>query len=186
MEPAKKVELLLHAFALSSLSTDGFTLVLVGGGSLLPELKHLSRELGIEKSVHFAGTTYDVDRLRDIYAHAACSVSPGYVGLSLTQSAGFGVPMAVARDEPHSPEIELAKLGVVEYFERDSAVDLACLLRDMCHRQVDDKRRQWSGYVRDFYSAEAMAPGPDVGPTQHAEFRLPRVKSQRVTRKIRR
>lgn len=159
MEPSKKVGLLVHAFSLSRLSSEGFVLMLVGGGSLLQELKGLVRQLGIADSVHFKGTTYDVCELREIYAQAVCSVSPGYVGLSLTQSVGFGVPMVVARDEPHSPEIELERLGTVEYFDSDSVEHLAGALRTMSHRQLDDRRVAWSSYVRNFYSAEAMAQG---------------------------
>jgi glycosyltransferase involved in cell wall biosynthesis len=45
------------------------------------------------------------------YASAVASVSPGYVGLSIIQSLGRGVPMILARDEPHSPEIEAAVDG---------------------------------------------------------------------------
>ena len=49
--------------------------------------------------------------LRAVYDTALCSVSPGYVGLSLIQSLWFGVPAIIARDEPHSPEIEAALEG---------------------------------------------------------------------------
>lgn len=44
----------------------------------------------------------------DVYANALVSVSPGYVGLSLTQSLSFGVPMLIAIDEAHVPEIDAA------------------------------------------------------------------------------
>jgi hypothetical protein len=45
-------------------------------------------------------------------------MSPGYVGLSITQSLSYGVPMIVARDEPHSPEIEAMR-------ERFNAITVA-------------------------------------------------------------
>jgi len=66
-------------------------------------------------------------------------VSPGYVGLSLIQSLGFGVPMLIARDEPHAPEVEAAVEGENSFmFESDSVSALAELLVTMA-----DDRASW-------------------------------------------
>ena len=59
----------------------------------------------------FAGHVGDAGAAARVYATAIASVSPGYVGLSITQSLGFGVPMIHADDEPHSPEVEAAVPG---------------------------------------------------------------------------
>ena len=61
--------------------------------------------------VRFAGHVSDFETLSSYYWNALVSVSPGYAGLSLIQSHWFGVPMIIARDEPHAPEIEAAIEG---------------------------------------------------------------------------
>ena len=71
----------------------------------------LVEELGIGDKVNFAGWIDNPDSLRQFYSKAFCSASPAFAGLGLTQSLGFGVPMVVADDEPHSPEIELESTG---------------------------------------------------------------------------
>ena len=52
------------------------------------------------------GGIYDKNMLEKIYKTALCSISPGYVGLSIIQSFSFGVPMIVSKNENHSPEID--------------------------------------------------------------------------------
>lgn len=157
----KKVDLLLQAFALSGLAADGGNLIFVGTGAEKERLTASAHSLGIHESVQFLGHEDRVEALREIYAGAACSVSPGYVGLSLTQSLGFGTPMVVSRDENHSPEIELARFGAVTYFETDSATSLADELTQAVARAnvVDDSRTTLSSTVSQSYSAEAMASG---------------------------
>lgn len=178
----KKVDLLIRGYRASSLHKRRVQLVIVGEGSERENLEFLAAELDIALHVTFLGQIAGVDELRAHYAHALCSVSPGYVGLSLTQSLGFGVPMLVSRDEPHSPEIELARLGGVTYFDTDSASALAAALDTAlaatCHsfpttagvgelraepqtEPVDDSsaRVALAAAVRDSYSAEAMAAG---------------------------
>ena len=64
------------------------------------------------------------------------SVSPGYVGLSLTQSLWFGVPALIARDEPHAPEIEAAKPGMnAVFFDSDEPEALGKALVDAFERR---------------------------------------------------
>ncbi|MDH8179555.1 glycosyl transferase, partial [Klebsiella pneumoniae] len=50
--------------------------------------------------------------LKEIYSKSFVSISPGYVGLSITQSLSFGVPMLVSKDENHSPELEALQTGL--------------------------------------------------------------------------
>ena len=56
--------------------------------------------------VSMFGHVDDYETLKQLYSSSLLSVSPGYVGLSITQSFGFGVPMLVSKDENHSPEVE--------------------------------------------------------------------------------
>lgn len=160
LEAAKKVGRLLTAYAISGLARQGFRLALVGQGAQRGTLVEQAASLGISDSMDFIGSVYETDRLRDIYADAVCSVSPGYAGLSLTQSIGFGVPVLVSRDEAHSPEIELAATGAVTYFDTADDADFALQLRTMvADRPCAATRENWRAYVRQRYSAEAMSDG---------------------------
>jgi glycosyltransferase involved in cell wall biosynthesis len=159
LEPAKKVELLVQAFAQSELSNKGIRLTIVGSGSQSASLAEDAERMGIANSVEFLGHIDDRQALQGIYSSAICSVSPGYAGLSLTQSLGFGVRMLVSRDEPHAPEIELARFGGVTYFDTDDATALAQALRTASASATEADRSVLSAQVATTYSAEAMAIG---------------------------
>ncbi len=161
LEATKRVDLLVEAFALAlPRLPSGTRLVLVGDGSERARLGRRVEELDLGPRVRFVGYCVDVGPLRAIYAGAACSVSPGYVGLSLTQSLGFGVPMVVADDEPHAPEVELATPATVTWFRAGDAGDLAEKLVAGCAGPPGEvaRRRVRSGVLRD-YTADAMATG---------------------------
>ena len=130
---SKKPMLLLEAFAeaLPRLPTDA-CLVLVGDGELLPDLRDRARVLGVRDRVHFTGHVSDFETLRSLYWDALVSVSPGYAGLSVIQSHWFGVPMVIARNEPHAPEIEAAIEGQNAVFvESDSRAALSDAMVDV-------------------------------------------------------
>jgi glycosyltransferase involved in cell wall biosynthesis len=160
LEPAKKPGLLLDAFSAIANRQPGWQLEFVGEGSLRDELCANATNHGLETRVSFLGPIYDVEELAPVYARARCSVSPGFVGLTLTQSLGFGVPMAIADREPHSPEIELAREGgAVVFFEQDSAASLALTLESPAFDISDTQRSKLVAMIRERYSAEAMAQG---------------------------
>jgi glycosyltransferase involved in cell wall biosynthesis len=159
LEPAKKPRLLLDAFALVAAARPEWDLVMVGEGCLRPELSAAADALGLGERVRFPGAIQDVSALAALYARAHCSVSPGYVGLALTQSLGFGVPMVVADCEPHAPEIEMADMGAVVFFRRGSAADLAAALQSPTLLLDASQRRALVEQVRKRYSADAMARG---------------------------
>jgi glycosyltransferase involved in cell wall biosynthesis len=143
----KKPLLLLEAFAgaLPRLPDDT-SLVIVGDGELLPRLRDRARELGVADRVRFTGHVNHFETLSVLYRDALVSVSPGYAGLSVIQSHWFGVPMIIARDEPHAPEIEAAVEGEnAMLVDSDSATALAAALVD-----VFDARARW------------LARGPDI------------------------
>src|SRR5207248_11625357 len=89
--------------------------------------------------IRFLGEITDFEELRRVYGTALASVSPGYVGLSLTQSLWFGVPAIIARDEPHSPEIEAARKDFNSLFIESDSVDA---LSDALVR-VENDRDAW-------------------------------------------
>ena len=71
--------------------------------------------------------------LKYIYANIIAAVSPGYVGLSAIQALGNGIPILVADDEPHAPEIEVCVEGKTALFftsgnpEALASVMISCL-----------------------------------------------------------
>lgn len=155
----KRVDLLVEGFTLSSLPAARHRLVVVGEGPEEERLRRLVSERGIDTSVDFLGSVRDADELRRLYSRALCSVSPGYAGLAVTQSLGFGVPIVVGADEPHAPEIELDRFGGVRYFARGDGTALARSLESMVRRSAGVDARRLAQPVRQWFSAEAMAQG---------------------------
>ena len=93
------------------------------------------------------------------YKHALFSVSPGYVGLSITQSFGFGVPMLISEKEHHSPEIDAARLGFnSKFFITDNIDDLAFNILDFYTHKKDwiKERKLINEECKDLYSIESM------------------------------
>lgn len=156
---AKKVELLVEGFAIAAESNENIRLRLVGSGHAEESIQALVSRLGICGKVTFDGWVEGADRLRSVYANAFCSVSPGFAGLGLTQSLGFGVPMIVADEEPHSPEIELADSGGVTWFSSNSPHGLASAIAESWARRHQVPDIHLSEFIRNRYSAESMANG---------------------------
>ncbi|RAX17031.1 glycosyltransferase [Pseudarthrobacter sp. AG30] len=157
--PTKKVRLLIEAFAIAVRSEPEIRLTLIGGGEELSLLKGMVARLGISEQVAFPGWIDDLSSLREYYSTAFCSASPGFAGLGLTQSLGFGVPMLVAEDEPHSPEIELEASGGVAFFQSDTPDSLAQAILSAWEKRAQAPQAHLSEYVESRYSAEAMANG---------------------------
>ncbi|HCG2922863.1 TPA: glycosyltransferase [Klebsiella pneumoniae] len=124
---AKKAQLLARAFqiALNKLGNDS-KLHFVGDGPEVSSLNSWVESHNLSSRIFIHGHISDYEKLKQLYATSIASVSPGYVGLSITQSLSFGRPMIVADNEPHSPEIEALKPGVTgEFFCANSETDLA-------------------------------------------------------------
>lgn len=161
--PAKKPALALAAYARArdALGVEA-RLVVVGDGPLREELRLLARTLGIADAVEFRGHVTDAHALEEILAETVATLSPGYAGLALTQSLYCGVPVIVARDEPHSPEIETLVEGTTGFFCRsDDVGDLAATLA-RCWQERETwaaRRRELAVATRERYSVEAMADG---------------------------
>lgn len=159
----KKPELLVRAFLLAAPRLPhGTSLAIVGDGPERPALEALARTSpeGLRDRITFLGHRSDRATLQSVYSTATASVSPGYVGLSLIQSLYHGVPMIIARGEPHSPEIEAAREGDnAVFFEEDSVEDLAeALVSVAADRSMwSDRCLEIANACRASYSAEAMA-----------------------------
>jgi glycosyltransferase involved in cell wall biosynthesis len=74
-------------------------------------LEQRSSDAAAADRVRFAGPITEFDALREVFGHSLASVVPGSAGLSLVQSLWFGVPVIVARDESHGPELEAVEEG---------------------------------------------------------------------------
>jgi glycosyltransferase involved in cell wall biosynthesis len=161
MVASKRPDLLLEGFlhALPSLS-PAVRLLMVGDGPLVAALQRQVIEIKETHRVQFFGHVSDVGELRSLYSLALAAVSPGYVGLSIIQSLAFGVPMIVADDEPHAPEIEAARSGLnCVYFTARSVQSLSHTLVDV-HRNADtwrDRSAIIAESCRNTYSVETLA-----------------------------
>jgi glycosyltransferase involved in cell wall biosynthesis len=161
MVEEKRPDLLLSGFleAMPSLS-PGARLLMIGDGPLKESMQRRVAEEQATARVRFFGHTSGRQELQALYATALASVSPGYVGLSITQSLAFGVPMIIADKEPHSPEIEAARAAFnCVFFTARSASSLASALVEV--ERDADRWRERSGEIaqacRNDYSVEKLA-----------------------------
>ena len=159
----KKPSLLLDAFITAcSAGLDVSHLHIVGDGPDLDSLKDIAAKSRFRERIHFYGHSSDYGLLKSLYERSVCSISPGYVGLSITQSFSFGRPMIISRDEPHAPEIEAFLPGENgEFFTTDDVAALAQKLTEFYQ-----ERQYWAAksasmarQVLDNYTYEAMAAG---------------------------
>jgi glycosyltransferase involved in cell wall biosynthesis len=137
-------------------------LVFVGDGPNRSDAQDRVAALGCEARVVFVGWESRFEQLREIYSTAVCSLSTGYAGLSLTQSISFGIPMLIADDEPHAPEIEAAVPDLTAYFfQSDDARDLAAKMAWLWDRrhELRERRAAIRQLVFERYTCEAMAEG---------------------------
>lgn len=158
----KKPELLLKAFAQVAQMRSNLILTFVGDGPQRRHLESQASSLGISSNVAFCGHVSEFESLRSLYAEAVVSVSPGYVGLSITQSFAFGVPMVISRDEVHSPEIEAARSGFnAVFFNSDDKSDLARTLLGVAIEATvwAERGEAIAEACRERYSSEKMAEG---------------------------
>lgn len=108
----KKVDVLIDAFAKAISRLPGeVCLRIIGEGPERLALASQVENVGLTGRVEFSGHRSQIDYLQNAYANAFLAASPGYVGLSAIQALGHGVPVLIARDEPHSPEIEACREG---------------------------------------------------------------------------
>ena len=159
---AKKVRLLLEGFTLAKKNgqlPETARLVFIGDGPEREILEQNVKESGLENIVKFTGHISNIKQLRLHYQSSIFSISPGYVGLSATQSFSFGIPMLIARNEFHSPEIEACRDEFNSlYFDSNNAASLAHKLSVCWQNRAIwiARRREISIWTRNHYSYEVM------------------------------
>jgi glycosyltransferase involved in cell wall biosynthesis len=158
----KKPELLLRAFAEAlgrKLIPCRTRLIVCGDGPERALLSSLASMLCVDANVVFAGHVTGRQQLGRWYAKALFSVSPGYVGLSATQSFSFGVPMVIAEGEDHSPEIEACLNGEnCVFFQSNIVASLADCFGAMFKNKKlwIQKRAEIAKRLRSSYTYEKM------------------------------
>ena len=157
----KKPMLLIQSFQ-QALGSGNFKakLAIFGDGPERDKLQSYIGRYNLGHSIKLMGHEADINILREYYNKSIASVSPGYVGLSITQSISFGVPMIISKHESHAPEIEAAKPDFnCEFFETDSVEALSnTLIRFYRDReQWLLKRKLIVCDCRENYSIELMA-----------------------------
>lgn len=162
LTPEKKPLLALAAFTRIADELPDARLVFVGDGPLRESLEIAAAHSGLTVRVRFLGETFDDASIASVYERARVSLSPGYVGLSITQSHGYGVPMIYCRDEPHAPEVTIAEEGVnaISVPSDEPAAMAEAILRIFRDGDVWTARRPAIvERCREAYSFEAMAEG---------------------------
>lgn len=91
----KGVEYLLEALV----SLKGFTLTICGDGPEKENLEKMCRQLGIEKSVRFAGNVSHTKELPRLLAESDIFVAPLSGGFALIESMAAGLPVVVGNVE---------------------------------------------------------------------------------------
>lgn len=157
----KKPLFLAKAFAktLDNLPAE-VNLNIVGDGEEKETIIKYIKNNSLSNRIKLLGHINDYSKLQKLYKHSICSVSPGYVGLSITQSFGFGVPMLISKNENHSPEIEAAVEGLNSvFFDTDDILSFRESLIEMFNNNIEwiNKRAAICEYCKQNYSIEAMA-----------------------------
>lgn len=162
----KKPDLLIKSYALlSEEKRSAHKLIVIGEGPESDNLKSIARSLKIEDDVIFMGHISDESKLSEIYSKSIASVSPGYVGLSITQSFAFGTPMIISEKENHSPEIEAANKENSVLFESNNIKDLSKKIEFVINNKKYwlEKEKEIKKFCSEQYSCEAMAKGIENG-----------------------
>lgn len=108
----KRVDVLVEAFASVSDQLPSSELVIVGDGPERHFLETLVEELGISSHCRFTGPLLDEKKLGTFFSRAIAYVCPGDVGLGVVHSFAYRVPVIVARDANHGPEIDYVRSGI--------------------------------------------------------------------------
>jgi glycosyltransferase involved in cell wall biosynthesis len=112
LEPDKRVDLLLQAFAMIARHRPAARLAIIGTGADLPRLQGLIASLGIAGCVILAGPLYDDMQIAPWCVAASCFAYPVAIGLSILHAFGYGLPVVTSDDiASHNPEIEALRDG---------------------------------------------------------------------------
>lgn len=152
---------LLRAFHLVQSRLGESKLHIVGKGPLLKEMEDFILSCNLSERVILHNEISDLESLRQIYFKCFTSVVPGFVGLSLVQSLGFGVPAIISTHKMHAPEVYSANEGNSIFFEVGNVNDLAKSLIEMWDKRESSyfDGERISREIQSNYSMEDMVQG---------------------------
>lgn len=156
----KKPTLLLEGFTRAATTLDDLELHIVGEGPERKTLEERALQLPCAERIYFHGRVTAPEALREIYQEGLVAISPGYVGLSCIQAMAHGLPMLIARDEPHAPEIEVCREGIdTIFFDSNDPADMAHRLLGIASERDywGSRSGELSRRIRDKYTTDAMA-----------------------------
>lgn len=160
---SKKPILLVKSFHLSLKNIpDEANLILVGDGGERVLIEKYIKQNNLSNRIKLLGHIDDYKKLKELYSTSLASVSPGYVGLSATQSFGFGVPLIISKNEQHSPEYEAIKINMNStFFNTDSTESLSHEIIKLYKKKElwVNNRTNICNFCRENYSIEVMAEG---------------------------
>ena len=132
LEPDKRVDLLLDAFALVLKRRPKARLVVIGKGTDDDRLRAHAGALGIEDGVRFVGPAYEENALAGWFLAADVFPYPVAIGLSILHAFGYGLPVVTSDDiHSHNPEIDALRDGRngLLYRDGDTADFADCIER---------------------------------------------------------
>jgi len=160
LTPKKKVFFLVKAFKKAlNLIPENANLLIVGDGEEYDKINNYIHNNNLQNRIKLFGHISNYQKLKELYSESFFSVSPGYVGLSVTQSFGFGIPILVSANENHSPEIEAVIDGEnAVFFETDQIDDFLKKLSEIYKKQDFwiEKRKDIVDFCKKNYSTENM------------------------------
>jgi glycosyltransferase involved in cell wall biosynthesis len=155
----KRPHLALEAFRILANLHPEARLTYIGEG---PERERLEADVArmrLGEKVRVLGHVSDWATLRGEFAKTVATVCPGYAGLNITQSLGFGVPVIYAGGEPNAPEIEALNEGnSIEFVAHDAESLAEAMASSWSAKDAwASEASEISAQTRSRYSAEAMA-----------------------------
>lgn len=158
---AKKILFLVKAFKRGLDKLPPTTMLqIIGDGDEKQKIEKFIISNKLEDRIQLLGHISDYNKLKELYSKAYFSVSAGYIGLSVTQSFSFGVPMLVSKDENHSPEIEAVISNKNSlYFTTDDENDFISKLEKIFKEKEywNKERKTIVDSCKKNYSTEVMA-----------------------------
>jgi glycosyltransferase involved in cell wall biosynthesis/GT2 family glycosyltransferase len=104
LEPEKATAVAVHAWGLSGLAAQGWTMLIAGSGSEAGDLQSLARDLGVQDSVRFLGHVKDTRRLLERAGVLLATGTADAFGLSVAEAMALGTPV-IASDGGAHPEL---------------------------------------------------------------------------------
>jgi glycosyltransferase involved in cell wall biosynthesis len=112
LDPENGVDLLLRAAAQLREARPELTVVVIGAGPALGDLRRLAAELDLGDRARFLGAIYDEQELAPWFLASDMFCYPRNIGLSLLHAFGYGLPVITDDNlAAQNPEIEALRDG---------------------------------------------------------------------------